>query len=200
MIKRVIKKTIIFSIPVSILILLLESVIQSKISFVYFLAYVIGVFTGILNLLLTNAGLNALEFSRVSKPKIYYSLLHVLKLIIYGIVLYCCALYLGVYTSFTCTFGMIFNKILIYYVNLYVIPKEDKYRKVEELDLPKQLIEKLKNNKFNKVEDITMVNRERLLEFLNEKEVELVIESLKKYELFIKEELEAIIDNDNDDV
>lgn len=200
MIKRVIKKTIIFSIPVSILILLLESVIQSKISFVYFLAYVIGVFTGILNLLLTNAGLNALEFSRVSKPKIYYSLLHVLKLIIYGIVLYCCALYLGVYTSFTCTFGMIFNKILIYYVNLYVIPKEDKYRKVEELDLPKQLIEKLKKNKFNKVEDITMVNRERLLEFLNEKEVELVIESLKKYELFIKEELEAIIDNDNDDV
>lgn len=200
MIKRVIKKTIIFSIPVSILILLLESVIQSKISFVYFLAYVIGVFTGILNLLLTNAGLNALEFSRVSKPKIYYSLLHVLKLIIYGIVLYCCALYLGVYTSFTCTFGMIFNKILIYYVNLYVIPKEDKYRKVEELDLPKQLIEKLKKNKFNKVEDITMVNRERLLEFLNEKEVELVIESLKKYELFIKGELEAIIDNDNDDV
>lgn len=200
MIKRIIKKTIIFSIPVSILILLLESVIQSKFSFVYCLAYVIGVFTGILNLLLTNAGLNALEFSRVSKPKIYYSLLHVLKLIIYGIVLYCCALYLGVYTSFTCTFGMIFNKILIYYVNLYVIPKEDKYRKVEDLDLPKQLIEKLKNNKFNKVEDITMVNRERLSEFLNEKEVELVIESLKKYELFIKGELEAIIDNDNDDV
>lgn len=200
MIKRVIKKTIIFSIPVSILILLLESVIQSKFSFVYCLAYVIGVFTGILNLLLTNAGLNALEFSRVSKPKIYYSLLHVLKLIIYGIVLYCCALYLGVYTSFTCTFGMIFNKILIYYVNLYVIPKEDKYRKIEELDLPKQLIEKLKNNKFNKVDDITLVNRERLLEFLNEKEVELVIESLKKYELFIKGELEAIIDNDNDDV
>lgn len=200
MIKRIIKKTIIFSIPVSILILLLESVIQSKFSFVYCLAYVIGVFTGILNLLLTNAGLNALEFSRVSKPKIYYSLLHVLKLIIYGIVLYCCALYLGVYTSFTCTFGMIFNKILIYYVNLYVIPKEDKYRKVEKLDFPKQLIEKLKNNKFNKVEDITMVNRERLSEFLNEKEVELVIESLKKHELFIKGELEAIIDNDNDDV
>lgn len=198
MIKRVIKKTIIFSIPVSILILLLESVVQSKFSFVYFLAYDIGIFTGILNLLLTNAGLNALEFSRVSKPKVYYSLLHVLKLIIYGIVLYCCALYLGVYTSFTCTFGMLFNKILIYYINLYVIPKEDKYRKVEELDLPKQLIEKLKNNKFNKVEDITMVNRERLLEFLNEKEVELVIESLKKYELFIKGELEAIIDNDND--
>jgi hypothetical protein len=40
------------------------------------------------------------------------------------------------------------------------------------------------------------VNREKLLEFLTDEEVNIVIKSLKEFELFIKGELEAIIDND----
>jgi DNA-directed RNA polymerase alpha subunit len=91
---------------------------------------------------------------------------------------------------------MLFNKIIIYYINLVKIPKEDKLRTVDKLDLPKEIINKLKFNDFIKVMDITEVNRERLLQFLTNQEVELVIKSLKKYELFIKGELEAIIDND----
>ena len=43
---------------------------------------------------------------------------------------------------------------------------------------------------------MTEVNRERLLEFLSNQEVEDIIKSLKEFELFIKGELEAIIDND----
>lgn len=197
-VKRIIKTTIFFSIPVCLLILILESIIQWKISFFYCLSFVIGLFTGILNLLITDFGLRKLEFSEVSRPKAYYSLLHILKLVIYGVVLYFSTKLLGLYTSFLCAFGMVFNKIIIYYINLIKIPKEDNKRKVEELDLPLEIINKLKQNNYEKVNDIINVNRKKLLEFLNDKEVELIIKSLKKYELFIKGELEAIIDNDND--
>ena len=132
--------------------------------------------------------------NRVSE--FFYSFIHVLKFIIYGVVLYLSTYFLGFYTAFTCTFGMVFNKIIIYYINLIKVPREDKKRSVDKLDLPKEIIEKLKYNDFFKVMDITEVNREKLLSFLTNEEVELVIKSLKKYELFIKGELEAIIDND----
>ena len=91
-------------------------------------------------------------------------------------------------------------KKIIYLLNLVIIPKEDKIRSVDKLDLPKSIIEKLKYNDFIKVIDITEVNREKLLTFLTPKEVELVIKSLKEFELFIKGELEAIIDDENIDV
>ncbi len=198
MIKRIIKTTVFFSIPTTLLILILESIIKWEFSFFYSLAFILGILSGILNLLITDYGLSQLEFSNVSRPKAYYSLLHVLKLVIYGVVLYFSTKLLGLYTSFLCAFGMVFNKIIIYYINLVKIPKEDKIRKVEELDLPLEIINKLKQNDYKKVNDITNVDRKKLLEFLNDKEVELIIKSLKKYELFIKGELEAIIDNDND--
>ena len=104
--------------------------------------------------------------------------------------------FLGLYTAFLCAFGMLFHKIIIYYLNLLKVPWEDKIRLVTELELSNEIINKLINNNFKKVMDITEVNRERLLQFLNNKEIELVIKSLKKHELFIKGELEAIIDND----
>lgn len=198
MIKRIIKTTVFFSLPISLLILILESIIQFKFSFFYSLAFILGVLSGMLNLLITDFGLNQLEFSNVSRPKTYYGLLHVLKIVIYGVVLYFSTKLLGLYTSFLCTFGMVFNKIIIYYINLIKIPKEDKKREVEELDIPLEVIKKLKQNNINKVDELTNVSRKKLLEFLNNDEVEMLIKSLKKYELFIKGELEAIIDNDND--
>lgn len=196
MIKRIIKNSLFFGFIVLIIILLLESIISLKFSFKFSLAFIIGLFTGILNLCITNRSLEKLEFSDVSNPKLFYSAIHLVKFIIYGIVLYTSTYYLGLYTVFTCAFGMLFNKIIIYYLNLIKVPIEDKTRLVNELKLPNEIINKLINNGFKKVIDITLVNRERLLQFLTNKEIELVIKSLKKYELFIKGELEAIIDND----
>ena len=196
MIKRITKSSLSFGCIVLIVTLLLESLIQLKFSYNFSLVYLIGLFTGLLNLFISDKSLERLEFSDVARPKIFYSLIHLLKFIIYGVVLYTSTYFLGFYTAFTCTFGMLFNKIIIYYLNLVKIPNEDKKRSVDKLDLPKDIIEKLKYHDFFKVMDITEVNREKLLTFLSNKEIELVIKSLKKYELFIKGELEAIIDND----
>lgn len=196
MIKKIVKNSLFFGLFVFIIILLLESLIQVKISLNFSLAFVFGLFTGLLNLFISDKSLGRLEYNEVSRPRFFYSLVHVLKFVIYGVVLYTSTYFLGLYTAFTCTLGMLFNKIIIYYINLIIVPKEDKSRSVDKLDLSKEIIEKLKYNDFFKVMDITEVNREKLLSFLTNEEVELVIKSLKKYELFIKGELEAIIDND----
>lgn len=196
MIKRIVKNSLFFGLFVFIIILLLESLIQVKISLNFSLAFVFGLFTGLLNLFISDKSLERLEYNEVSRPRLFYSLVHVLKFVIYGVVLYTSTFFLGLYTAFTCAFGMVFNKIIIYYINLIKVSREDKKRSVDKLDLPKEIIEKLKYNDFFKVMDITEVNREKLLSFLTNEEVELVIKSLKKYELFIKGELEAIIDND----
>lgn len=196
MIKIIRNKSLIFGSIVSGIILLIECLIQLKITFNFTLAFIIGLFTGIINLYISNKSLERIEFNDISRPKFFYSFIHILKFIIYGVVLYLSTYFLGFYTAFTCTFGMVFNKIIIYYINLIKVPREDKKRSVDKLDLPKEIIEKLKYNDFFKVMDITEVNREKLLSFLTNEEVELVIKSLKKYELFIKGELEAIIDND----
>ena len=74
--------------------------------------------------------------------------------------------------------------------------RDDKKRLVDALNISDELKQKLKYNDFFKVSDLTEVNRERLLEFLSNQEVEDIIKSLKEFELFIKGELEAIIDND----
>lgn len=196
MIKKITKNSLLFGLIVFVIILLIESIIQLKFSFNFSLAYIIGLFTGLFNLFISDKSLERLEYSEVTRPRFFYSIIHILKFVIYGVVLYTSTLFLGLYTSFACAFGMLFNKIIIYYINLVKIPKEDKLRTVDKLDLPKEIINKLKFNDFIKVMDITEVNRERLLQFLTNQEVELVIKSLKKYELFIKGELEAIIDND----
>ena len=196
MIKRIVKNSLSFGFIVLIITLLLESIISLKFSFKFSLAFIIGLFTGLFNLFLSNKSLERLEYNEVTRPKFFYSFIHILKFIIYGVVLYISTYFLGLYTSFLCAFGMLFNKIIIYYLNLVKIPKEDKLRSVDKLDLPKEIKEKLKYNDYFKVIDITLVNREKLLTFLTNKEVDLVIKSLKKYELFIKGELEAIIDND----
>lgn len=179
-----------------IFIIIVESLIKWQLSFSYSLAFVIGLFTGVINLIITDKSLKRIEYNDISKPRIFYGSVAVLKYIIYGVAIYASTCIFGLYTAFLCALGMLFNKIIIYYINLIKIPREDKKRLVDHLDLPKDIIQKLKYNDFFKVLDITEVNREKLLTFLTEIEVEKVIKSLKKYELFIKGELEAIIEND----
>lgn len=194
--KRINKSTIIFGSIVSLIILLVESLVQLKFSFIFTIAYVLGLFTGLLNLMISDMGLSRLEFSQVSKPKVFYSLLHILKFIIYGIVLYSVAYFLGYLTTFTCAFGMLFHKIIIYYLFLGKDQIDDKNRLIDKLKISDEIKQKLKENNYYKTSDLTETNRETLLKFLTNIEIDQIIKSLKEYELFIKGELEAIIEDD----
>ncbi len=194
--KRINKYSIHYGIVVCILCLIIESLIQLKFSLRYSLSFIIGLFTGLLNLMITDFGLSRLEFNMVSKPKIFFTFTHIVKFIIYGLVMFACAYLFGYFTAFTCAFGMLFHKIMIYYLYTIKDARDDKKRTVDALKISKDLKLKLKYNDFFKVSDITEVNRERLLQFLSNEEVNIVIKSLKEFELFIKGELEAIIDND----
>ena len=194
--KRINKYTIKYGFIVTIICLIIESLIQLKFSFVFAISFVSGLFAGLLNLLITDFNLSRLEFNMITKPKLYFTIAHIIKFIIYGIVLYLCAYFFGYLTAFTCAFGMLFHKIIIYYLYTIKDSRDDKKRLVDALNISDELKQKLKYNDFFKVSDLTEVNRERLLEFLSNQEVENIIKSLKEYELFIKGELEAIIDND----
>lgn len=198
--KKIYKYSLLFGIILAIVIIVVETIIIKKFNVNYSLAFIIGLLTGLLAFFLSDKSLERLEFNTVSKPKVFYTLVHIIKYIIYGIILYLSTYLLGTYTSFACAFGMLFNKIVIYLLNLVIIPKQDKVRSVDQLKLPKYIIDKLKYNDFIKVVDITNVDRNKLLTFLTNKEVELVIKSLKEFELFIKGELEAIIEDENVDV
>lgn len=198
--KAINKYSLLFGFVIFILMLIIESLICFKFSYFYSLAYLFGLVTGLFNLFLTDLGLSRLEYSSVNRPKIFYTFLHIFKFVIYAIVLYISVVLFGKYTVITCAFGMLINKIVIYFLYLVKIPREDKKMLVDSLNLPKEIIEKLKYNDFFKVIDITEVNRERLLQFLNNSEVRLVINSLKEHELFIKGELEAILEDDDTDI
>ena len=195
--KRINKYTIHYGIVACILCLVIESIIQLKFSFRFSLALIAGIFTGLLNLWITDFGLSRLEFNMVSRPKVYFTLSHIVKFLIYGLVMFACAYLFGYFTAFTCAFGMLFHKIMIYYLYTIKDSRDDKKRLVDALKIPKDIKQKLKYNDYFKVNDITEVNREKLLEFLTDEEVNIVIKSLKEFELFIKGELEAIIDNDD---
>lgn len=197
--KRINKYSLLYGLIIFILVIIIESIIRMKFSFIYSVSFVLGLFTGLLNLFITDHNLSKVEFNMISKPKIYFTFSHVFKFIIYGIVLFASAYFLGYLTSFTCAFGMVFHKIVIYYLYLVKDVRDDKKRMVDSLNLSYDIKQKLKYNDFFKVEDITLVNRERLLKFLSNDEVEKVIKSLKEHELFIKGELEAIIDDDESD-
>lgn len=195
MTKKISYYSLLFGSGVSILTLIIESLLSKQFNFTYTIAFIIGLLIGLFNLFLTDKSLNRLEF--VSKPKIYYSGSYVVRFIIYGLTLWFTVSFIGKFEVFTCAFGMLFNKIMIYYIYLVRVPKEDNVRLVDELEVDKTIIIKLKENGFYKVKDITEVDRERLLTFLEETEVEKVINILKNYELFIKGELEVIIENDD---
>ena len=118
------------------------------------------------------------------------------KFLIYGVVMFLVALFFGEMKVFTCAFGILFHKIIIYYLYLVKDKMDDNKRTVNDLDISNEIRMKLNQNGFHKVNLITEVNRERLMEFLTLEETLKVIESLKKYELFIKGELEAILEDD----
>lgn len=194
--KRIIKNSCFYGIICSLLIILVESIIQLKFSVLFSVSFFLGLIVGIGVFILNDYAICKLLNNEVSKPKVSFSFLHIIKILIYGLCMYFVAQIIGVYQLFTCAFGMLFHKIIIYYSELIKEKIKDKKRKVDDLGINNNIKEKLKNNGFIKVIDITCVSREDLHKFLTKKEAQEVIDDLKKYELFIKGELEAMLEDD----
>lgn len=194
--KRIIQNSYFYGIIVFLIAIIIESLTLLKFSILYAVSFLIGLCVGIVIFMFNDFTINKLINSEISRPRVYFSFTHIFKMIIYGVFMFLVAKFIGVYKVFTCAFGMLFHKIIIYFTELIKEPYKDKKRLVKELNINKDIETKLINNGFNKVMDITLVTREDLHKFLSEKEAQIVINKLKEYELFIKGELEAIIEND----
>lgn len=196
MIKRIRNSSLLVGFIVGVIIFIIESVISKKIEFLFSLSFFIGLFLGLLILSYNDFMLSRLEKGYVNKPKTMFVISNLSKFLIYGVVMFLVALFFGEMKVFPCAFGILFHKIIIYYLYLVKDKKDDNKRTVDDLDISNEIRVKLNQNGFHKVNLITEVNRERLMEFLTLEETLKVIESLKKYELFIKGELEAILEDD----
>lgn len=198
MVKRINKVTIISAIIFSVIILLIESLISKHFSYCFTIAFIIGVITGLFNLFLTDHTIEKVQYNIVKNPRAYFPSINLIKLLIYAAAFVIVAYYLNPYAVFTCFFGVMLNKIVIYILYLAVDKMKDKKRTVDDLPIKEVIKEKLKHNGFTMVSQITEVNREKLQEFLTVQETNEVITTLKEYELFIKGELEAIKEDDDD--
>lgn len=197
MLKRINRATIVCGIVIAIIILLTESLITNSFHFQFVSAFILGLFTGLLNLFISDKAIEKVQYNLVRNPKAYLPSINILKLLIYALAFVFTALYIEPFAVFTCFFGIMLNKIVIYLLYLVVDKIQDKKRTVDDLHISEVIKQKLKDNGFMKVLDITNVNRQRLMQFLTLNETEIVIRSLKEYELFIKGELEAIIEDDD---
>lgn len=198
MLKRISKVTIICALGCGLITLIIESVIQKQFSYYFSLALLIGVATGLFNLFLTDHAIEKVQYNLVKNPKAYFPSINLIKLLIYAACFVFVAKFLNPYAVFTCFFGVMLNKIVIYILYLLVDKIKDKKRTVDALPIKQDIKDKLKANGFEMVSQITEVNREKLQEFLTVQETNEVIRALKEFELFIKGELEAIIEDDDD--
>lgn len=197
MVKRISKVTIIVSLIIGCIVLLIESLITKAFSFKFTIGLFIGVVTGLLNLFITDHAIEKVQYNMVKNPKAYFPSINLLKLLIYALSFVIVAKFIEPFAVFTCFLGIMLNKIVIYILYLVVDKVKDKKRPIEKLHIKPLIKDKLKQNGFTKVIEITEVNRDRLHEFLTQEETNEVIRSLKEYELFIKGELEAIKEDDD---
>jgi DNA-directed RNA polymerase alpha subunit len=72
----------------------------------------------------------------------------------------------------------------------------DNKRKIDNLNIDVYIKDQLKKHNILYVKDLCEKSRKDLSEYLNEEEINKIIEALKEYELFIKGELEVIKDDD----
>lgn len=197
MLKRISKVTVIVSLIIGLIVLIIESLVSKGFSYKFTVGLLIGVVTGLLNLFITDHAIEKVQYNMVKNPKAYFPSINILKLLIYALSFIIVAKFIEPFAVFTCFLGIMLNKIVIYILYLVVDKIKDKKRTIDTLPIKDGIKEKLKENGFAKVLQITEVNRERLQEFLTVEETNEVIRSLKEYELFIKGELEAILEDDD---
>ena len=193
--KKVLKCLLFYGLIVSIIIFIVELIIHSF-YFKYSISFVIGIFTSFICFMINSFTVTKVTENPESKIKFYVISSYLLRLIIYGVVLYLVYISPLKYGIFTCFFGFLSIRICILIVYNILEKYQDKTRKIDVLKLDKDIIIKLKNNQINYTKELCEKSRNDLNKYFDDEEINKIIEALKEYELFIKGELEVINDDD----
>ncbi len=193
--KKVLKCLLFYGLIVSIIIFVVELIIHSF-YFKYSISFVIGIFTSFICFMINSFTVTKVTENPESKIKFYVISSYLLRLIIYGVVLYLVYISPLKYGIFTCFFGFLSIRICILIVYNILEKYQDKTRKIDVLKLDKDIIIKLKNNQINYTKELCEKSRNDLNKYFDDEEINKIIEALKEYELFIKGELEVINDDD----
>ena len=193
--KKVLKCLLFYGLIVSIIIFIVELIIHSF-YFKYSISFVIGIFTSFICFMINSFTVTKVTENPESKIKFYVISSYLLRLIIYGVVMYLVYISPLKYGIFTCFFGFLSIRICILIVYNILEKYQDKTRKIDVLKLDKDIIIKLKNNQINYTKELCEKSRNDLNKYFDDEEINKIIEALKEYELFIKGELEVINDDD----
>ncbi len=193
--KKVLKCLLFYGLIVSLIIFILELIIHLGI-FNYTISFIIGIITSFICFMIMSFTVTKLTDNPESKIKFYVFSSYLLRLIIYGVVMYLVYISPLKYGVFTCFFGFLSIRICILIVYNIIEKINDNKRKIDNLNIDVYIKDQLKKHNILYVKDLCEKSRKDLSEYLNEEEINKIIEALKEYELFIKGELEVIKDDD----
>ena len=193
--KKVLKCLLFYGIIVSLIILIIELIVHLGI-FNYTISFLIGIITSFLCFMIMSFTVSKLTENPESKIKFYVFSSYLIRLIIYGCVMYLVYISPLGYGVFTCFFGFLSIRICILLVYNIFEKYQDNKRLIDSLKINDEIKKKLKNHQISYVKELCEKSREDLSEYLNEEEINIIISALKEYELFIKGELEVIKDDD----
>ena len=193
--KKVLKCLLFYGLIVSLIIFILELIIHLGI-FNYTISFIIGIITSFICFMIMSFTVTKLTDNPESKIKFYVFSSYSLRLIIYGVVMYLVYISPLKYGVFTCFFGFLSIRICILIVYNIIEKINDNKRKIDNLNIDVYIKDQLKNHNIIYVKELCEKSRNDLSEYLNEEEINKIIEALKEHELFIKGELEVIKDDD----
>lgn len=195
--KYIYKYSIYYAIVINIIIVLVESLIRKTISFDYALCFTEGVIVNCFCFYLNIKAVDHILNNKTSRSKLFMVFINLLKLMIYAATMFI-SFRIYEFGLFACAFGLCTIKIMIYFKYLVIDNYYDKKMLIEELNLPESITKKLKLQNINKVLTLREKTKEELEKYLTENEINDLIVVLHKHEYFLKNELEAILENEND--
>ena len=194
-IKNVIKTYVFYSLITLSIILIVENIIF-PLKFSYSICYLIGLIISLVCFLITSLSVNRVTSFPEGRVKFITIGAYFIRLFIYALSLYFVFKYINEYGVFTCFFGFLSIRICIYLKFTIFESFEDKRRSVDKLKIDNSIKAKLKVHGIYKTSELVLYDKERL-NFLNEYEIDKIINALKEYGLFIKGELEVIKEDDD---
>lgn len=196
--KKVYRVLLFYGIIVTIFIAIGE-IILKQYYFKYTISFIIGILASAFCFLITIKSVDTATSNPTNKVNRYLIGSNMIKLLIYGIILYLVFFSPLYYGIFSCFFGFLSIRICIYIRYKIIEPYLDKKRSVDNLKINSAIISKLKQHNIIKTSDFILYTRDDLRKFLTEKEIIDLLYSIKEYELYLKDELEVIKDDDKSD-
>ena len=193
--KKVLKTLLFYSLIVTTITFIVELIVKSK-AFIYTISFIIGAFVSFLCFMITSYSVN-LATSKEKKGSVVLIFSYIIRLALYAGILYLVFRFISKYRIYPCFFGFLSIRISILIYYSIVEKVKDSKRTVDKLKIDKYIINELKNHNIIKVNDLIILSKEELLEFLSEEEIKKISISLREYGLFLKGELEVIKEDDD---